>query len=130
MACCPMKCFALPDGRAVDFSRRHPRSDGAGRAEGEGDENEDSRHDAITITRYNPFMRIGMNLLLWTSHVTAEHFAVLDKLKATGFDGVEVPIFEGDEAHYKMLGREIKSAGLECSTITVCIPDPPSQEPE
>jgi D-psicose/D-tagatose/L-ribulose 3-epimerase len=40
-------------------------------------------------------MRIGVNLLLWTSHVTTEHFAVLDKLAGCGFDGVEVPIFEG-----------------------------------
>src|SRR5688572_9332915 len=78
-----------------------------------------------------PAMKIGMNLLLWTSHVTAEHFAILPKLKSAGFDGVEVPIFEGDEAHYRTLGRELKNAGLTCSTITVCIPDanPISKDP-
>src|SRR4051812_23297594 len=68
-------------------------------------------------------MRTGMNLLLWTSHVTAEHFPILDKLAQCGFDGVEVPIFEGTEAHYQTLGQQIKRAGLQCSTITVCIPD-------
>lgn len=68
-------------------------------------------------------MRIGMNLLLWTSHVTAEHFPILDTLAGCGFDGVEIPIFEGDEAHYRTLGREVERAGLKCSTITVCIPD-------
>src|SRR3954468_21823990 len=67
-------------------------------------------------------MRIGMNLLLWTSHVTSEHFAILDKLAARGFDGAEVPIFEGEEAHYASLGKQIERAGLKCSTITVCIP--------
>ena len=64
-----------------------------------------------------------MNLLLWSSHVTAEHFPVLEKLARAGFDGVEVPIFEGDAAHYEKLGREIKRLGMSCSTITVCVPD-------
>src|SRR5947208_502703 len=68
-------------------------------------------------------MRIGMNLLLWTSHVTAAHVPIFEKLARCGFDGVEVPIFEGDEAHYKEIGRELQRAGLGCSTITVCIPD-------
>ena len=40
-------------------------------------------------------MKTGMNLLLWTGHVTDEHFPLLGKLKAAGFDGVELPIFEG-----------------------------------
>jgi D-psicose/D-tagatose/L-ribulose 3-epimerase len=68
-------------------------------------------------------MKTGMNLLLWTSHVTPEHFPILEKLAKAGFDGVEVPIFEGDEAHYKKLGAEIRRLGLKCSTITVCVPD-------
>jgi D-psicose/D-tagatose/L-ribulose 3-epimerase len=67
-------------------------------------------------------MLTGMNLLLWTSHVTAEHFPILGKLATCGFDGVEVPIFEGDEVHYQGVGRELERAGLKCSTITVCIP--------
>ena len=42
-------------------------------------------------------MKTGMNLLLWTTHLTDEHFPVLSALKETGFDGVEVPVMEGDE---------------------------------
>jgi D-psicose/D-tagatose/L-ribulose 3-epimerase len=68
-------------------------------------------------------MKIGMNLLLWTAHVTEEHFPVLERLAKCGFDGVEVPIFEGEEAHYRTVGRELKRLGLACSTITVCVPD-------
>jgi D-psicose/D-tagatose/L-ribulose 3-epimerase len=67
-------------------------------------------------------MRIGMNLLLWTSHVTEAHFSVLDTLAAAGYDGVEVPIFEGSVEHYQTIGRRIEAAGLKCSTITVCNP--------
>ena len=68
-------------------------------------------------------MRIGMNLLLWSSHVTADHYPILGRLKQAGYDGVEVPIFEGDAAHYQRLGAELKKNGLTCSTITVCPPD-------
>ena len=50
-------------------------------------------------------MLTGMNLLLWTSYVTAEHFPLFAKLKKAGFDGVELPLFEGDLARYKMVPR-------------------------
>jgi D-psicose/D-tagatose/L-ribulose 3-epimerase len=67
-------------------------------------------------------MKIGMNLLLWTPFVTEEHFGLLKKLKATGFDGVEVPLFSGDVKHYKKVGKAIKDNGLACTTCTV-MPD-------
>lgn len=65
-------------------------------------------------------MRTSMNLLLWTTHVTPEHYPLLKKLKETGFDGVEIPVFEGDESHYRALGKELKSLGLACTAVTVC----------
>ena len=68
-------------------------------------------------------MKFGMNLLLWTGHVGAEHFPLLAKLKKTGFDGVEVPLFEGDAAHYKTVATELKNLGLGCTTVTVCNAD-------
>ena len=64
-------------------------------------------------------MKISMNLLLWTTHVTEEHWPLLGKLKAAGFDGVEIPIFEGDEKHYARLGSEMKKAGLAATAVTV-----------
>lgn len=68
-------------------------------------------------------MRIGMNLLLWTTHVTEDHFPVLGQLKAAGFDGVEIPIFEGDEAHYRRLGQELDRLGLARTAVTVVGPE-------
>src|SRR5262245_27913151 len=68
-------------------------------------------------------MKTGMNLLLWTTHVTAEHFPILAKLKEAGYDGVEVPIFEGDAAHYKAVRRELGNQGLACTTVTVLGPE-------
>jgi D-psicose/D-tagatose/L-ribulose 3-epimerase len=68
-------------------------------------------------------MKTGMNLLLWTTHVTAEHFPILAKLKSTGFDGVEIPLFEGDAAHYQSIRKELDHLGLGCTTVTVATPE-------
>jgi D-psicose/D-tagatose/L-ribulose 3-epimerase len=64
-------------------------------------------------------MKTGMNLLLWTTHVTAEHYPLFARLKKAGFDGVEVPIFEGDVAHYREVARELHNHGLACTAVTV-----------
>ena len=68
-------------------------------------------------------MKTGMNLLLWTGHVTAEHFPLIGKIKAAGYDGVEIPIFEGDPAHYKTIKAELDKQGLKCTSVTVMNPD-------
>jgi D-psicose/D-tagatose/L-ribulose 3-epimerase len=64
-------------------------------------------------------MKTGMNLLLWTTHVTAEHFPILAQIKRAGFDGVEVPVFEGELSHYKGIRKELDKAGLGCTTVVV-----------
>jgi D-psicose/D-tagatose/L-ribulose 3-epimerase len=68
-------------------------------------------------------LKTGMNLLLWTTHVTTEHFALLAKLKAAGFDGVEIPVFEGDANHFKSVGAELKKNGLAATSVTVMTPE-------
>lgn len=68
-------------------------------------------------------MKIGMNLLLWTGHVTQEHVPILKAIKATGFDGVEVPMFDpSDVGHYRMLGQMLDDIGLERTAVAL-IPD-------
>ena len=64
-------------------------------------------------------MKYGMNLLLWTGHVTSEHFPLLAKLKQAGFDGVELPLFGGDAAHFKTVRKELDNNGLGCTAVTV-----------
>jgi D-psicose/D-tagatose/L-ribulose 3-epimerase len=68
-------------------------------------------------------MRTGMNLLLWTTHVTRDYFPLFAKLKATGFDGVEIPLFEGDTAHYQSIRKELDQHGLGCTTVTCVGPE-------
>jgi D-psicose/D-tagatose/L-ribulose 3-epimerase len=68
-------------------------------------------------------MKIGFNLLLYTGHVTAENFAVLPKLKAAGYDGIEIPIFDvSNPAHFKTIAQAAKDHGLEVNAVTV-LPD-------
>ena len=67
-------------------------------------------------------MRTGMNLLLWTAHVDDAHAPLLAELAEAGFDGVEIPLFEGDAAHYRTVRAELDRAGLACTTVTVAEP--------
>jgi len=68
-------------------------------------------------------MKTGMNLLLWTTHVTQEHFPLFGKLKKAGFDGAELPLFGGDAAHYKTIRKQLDDNGLACTTVTTMTPD-------
>lgn len=68
-------------------------------------------------------MKIGFCMFLWTTHVTQEHARLLKDIKATGYDGVEIPIFEGDPDHYSRLGELLDTIGLE-RTAVAAIGDP------
>jgi D-psicose/D-tagatose/L-ribulose 3-epimerase len=68
-------------------------------------------------------MKTGMNLLLWTTHVTEEHFPLFARLKAAGFDGVELPLFGGDAGHYTRIRKELDNHGLACTAVTVATPE-------
>jgi D-psicose/D-tagatose/L-ribulose 3-epimerase len=68
-------------------------------------------------------MKFGFNLLLWTTHVTAEQFPLFGKLKAAGYDGVELPLFEGDASHYKTVRKALDDNGLKSTAVTVVGPE-------
>ncbi|MBT3193177.1 MAG: sugar phosphate isomerase/epimerase [Verrucomicrobia bacterium] len=65
-------------------------------------------------------MRIGLNMMLWTTQVTEEHFPLFDKLKGVGYDGVEIPILQGnlEPAHHEKVAQALRDSGLECSSST------------
>jgi D-psicose/D-tagatose/L-ribulose 3-epimerase len=80
-------------------------------------------------------MKTGMNLLLWTDHVTEALDPVLDQLKHLGFHAVEVPIFRTDAdalRDYERLGKRLQSLGLRATGVTVMAPDanPISADPK
>lgn len=64
-------------------------------------------------------MKIGFCMLLWTTHVTQKHRKILEALKATGYDGVEIPVFEGTPDHFAAIGKMLDEIGLQRTAITV-----------
>ena len=69
-------------------------------------------------------MKIGFNMLLWTTNLVEDQFDLLKKIKDVGYDGVEIPIFGGEEkvSHFANIGKVLKDNGLDCTSVTV-IPD-------
>lgn len=63
-------------------------------------------------------MKFGMNLLLWTGELNDEMLPVLESLKAMGYDGVEVPMFNLD-LDYAAWGKRLDDMGLERTAVTV-----------
>lgn len=68
-------------------------------------------------------MKIGMNMLLWTNHVTEEHYPIIDTLKETGYDGIELFLGEGDVAHYSKLGRHFSNIGMGVTAVASLAPE-------
>jgi len=75
-------------------------------------------------------MKVGMNLLLWTGNVAEEHYPLLDKIKAWGFDGAELPMFGFEEPQYRALRKKLDSTGLECTTVTIVPPEANPIDPD
>ena len=49
-------------------------------------------------------MKIGFCMLLWTTSVDDSHRSLIEKLKQTGYDGVEIPVFAGNPDDYARIG--------------------------
>ena len=67
-------------------------------------------------------MKTGFCMLLWTTHVTEEHLPLLREIRAAGYDGIEVPMFEGDPEHYARLRARAADEGLLATAVGV-VPD-------
>lgn len=63
-------------------------------------------------------MRLGMNLFLWATHVTEEHFGLLEEIRTCGYEGVEIPTVKGDVEHYRSVRRVLDDLGLGVTTVT------------
>lgn len=64
-------------------------------------------------------MQVGINLLCLSGYVEAAHLPQIERLKALGYDGVEVPVLRGSPDHYAWLGRELDAIGLRRTTTSV-----------
>lgn len=68
-------------------------------------------------------MKIGICMFLWTTHVTAAHEKLLGEIADAGYDGVEIPVFEGEPEQYRELGKLLDRLGLERTAVSA-IGDP------
>ncbi|MBT8305889.1 MAG: sugar phosphate isomerase/epimerase [Maribacter sp.] len=68
-------------------------------------------------------MKIGMNMLVWTAHVTQEHYPIIDTLKETGFDGIELFLGAGDSKQYSGHGRHFSEMELGVTCVTCLTPE-------
>lgn len=68
-------------------------------------------------------VKIGFCMLLWTTSVGEEHKALLADIKKTGYDGVEIPVFDGSPDDYAAIGKMLDTLGLGRTAISV-VPTP------
>jgi len=69
-------------------------------------------------------IKFGINLLLWTDDPTQEKFYPLyQQLADIGFDGVELPIINGQADNYYKLGNRLNELGLSCTATSICMPE-------
>ena len=57
-------------------------------------------------------MKVGFNMLVCATLVGREHLPELKIVQKAGADGVEIPVMEGDTAHYVELGKMLDDIGL------------------
>jgi D-psicose/D-tagatose/L-ribulose 3-epimerase len=67
-------------------------------------------------------MKSGFCMLLWSTHVTERHLPLLAGIKAAGYDGIEVPMFEGTPEHFGWLKARLADEGLAATAVGI-IPD-------
>lgn len=63
--------------------------------------------------------KFGFNLLNWTASVTEEHFPIIERLKAIGYDGIEIFTGSEDAADYQKLGQFLRDQGMGITCVTV-----------
>lgn len=64
-------------------------------------------------------MQAGFNLLLWCTHLTEELLPKCKAVQDAGYDGVEIPIFEGEPSEYKAIGTRLSDMGLRRTAVGV-----------
>ena len=64
-------------------------------------------------------MKFGVNTLIWNSSFEQAHFSLLPSIKAAGFDGIEIPIFNPATCSAAAIRRELETCGLECTAVSI-----------
>jgi D-psicose/D-tagatose/L-ribulose 3-epimerase len=77
-------------------------------------------------------MKFAANALIWTTEFDRRSFSLLPRLRAQGFDGFEVPVFEPAKLQAGSIRRALAENDLEC-TVCAILPNgmnPTSEDAE
>jgi D-psicose/D-tagatose/L-ribulose 3-epimerase len=66
-------------------------------------------------------MKFGVNLLVWTANFDPSHLPLLPRIRAAGFDGVEVPMYKGRDFAVTALRKGLADTGMECTICSVMV---------
>jgi D-psicose/D-tagatose/L-ribulose 3-epimerase len=66
-------------------------------------------------------MKFGANLFIWTANFDASHLSLLARIKAAGFDGVEIPMFKGRDFAVADVRRGLADTGMECTICSILV---------
>lgn len=66
-------------------------------------------------------MKYGINLLLWTANFEPAHLPLFERIRAAGFDGVEVPMYKGRDLAVAELRQGLADTQMEATICTVLV---------
>jgi D-psicose/D-tagatose/L-ribulose 3-epimerase len=66
-------------------------------------------------------MKFGVNTFIWSAEFGEAQLPLLPKIKAWGFDGVEVPLFRPHEFASTAIRAGVEANGLECTVCSVLV---------
>jgi D-psicose/D-tagatose/L-ribulose 3-epimerase len=64
-------------------------------------------------------MKFGVNTFIWTANFDRSNLPLLPRIKAAGFDGVEVPLFAPAQFAASDIRRGLRDNALECTICSV-----------
>src|SRR5436309_12796815 len=64
-------------------------------------------------------MKFGVNTFIWAESFDRSQLPLLPRLKAAGFDGVEVPLFQPSQFATADIAKGLAENGLECTICSV-----------
>jgi D-psicose/D-tagatose/L-ribulose 3-epimerase len=66
-------------------------------------------------------VKFGANLFIWTANFDASHLPLLPRIKAAGFDGVEIPMYRGRDFAVAAVRRGLADTGMECTICSILV---------
>jgi D-psicose/D-tagatose/L-ribulose 3-epimerase len=64
-------------------------------------------------------LKFGVNTLIWGASFEPCHFDLLPRIKAAGFDGIELPVFNPASFNAAPIRRELEKCGLEATAVSI-----------